>query len=449
MSEQTRLPYFSLDLASFHALRKTWQLIDKAKGCKPLNNPQAAILMERKPPPLPGEKAAQARKLEKVKPEPQPAPESAGTSPATKKATSPPPVSGGATNEKAAQPFKVSNDQAKTKQAVEECKTPPPFDMLDLPDAMEKMGFAVAAKLARRWFNSRKHEIPTGIAYDYPADMIDTEIVSLDFVLKYPKVRAKYERLISSGVYDDRAIKVIREKVGRVLANKFIENGIAYSGGFDAFTHSGRDIQKLHNDFQFQREVVSNFDTLDWSFGLTDLTASLANFNICAAVAEARIYTEKYFNYPKGAAAVYCCQSHVEVTHIYVYVRDSYSFADKPGKKASQYLGHWNRNGLILVPDAVVSDFAANYGKDVQWGNGPYTEDGFDKPVDILKGMFGEMRKQDVYYPVRNSDYQKWREKFSQGGDFAIYTKPIKVKLPKPIKMTLEETQRVNHGKSW
>jgi hypothetical protein len=166
MSEQTRLPYFSLDLASFHALRKTWQLFDKAKGCKPLNNPQAAILMERKPPPLPSEKA---------KPEPQPAPGPAGTSPATKKAASPPPAPGGATNDKAAQPFKVSNDQAKTKQAVEECKTPPPFDMLDLPDAMEKMSFAVAAKLAKRWFNSRKHEIPTGVAYDYPADMIDTK----------------------------------------------------------------------------------------------------------------------------------------------------------------------------------------------------------------------------------------------------------------------------------
>lgn len=96
--------------------------------------------------------------------------------------------------------------------------------------------------------------------------------------------------------------------------------------------------------------------------------------------------------------------------------------------------------GVILIPAAVASDLAASYGKDVQWGNGPYTEDGFDKPVDILKGMFGEVRKQDVYYPVRNSDYHKWREKFGRGGDFAIYTELKKVKLPKPIKLTLEET---------
>lgn len=439
MPEQIRIPYYRLDLASFYALRKTWQLFDKTAGCKPLNNPQATILMERKPPPLPGEKAAQANKLEKARPEPRSAPKSAGTGPAIKKAPPSPAAPVSATNEKAGQPFKVSNDQAKATQTVEECRTPPPFDMLDLPDAMDKMGFTVAAKLAKRWFNSRKHEIPNGTAYDYPADMVDTKIVSLDFVMKYPKARAKYENLISSGIYGDRAIKVIREKVGRMLASKFTENGIAYSGELDALAHSGRDIQKLHNEFQFQREAVSNLDTLDWSFGLTDLTASLANFAICAAVAEARVHSEKYYNYPKGAAPVYCCQSQVEVTHIYVYARDSYSFADKPGKKASQYLGHWNRNGVILVPAALASDFAANYGRDVQWGNGPYTEDGFDKPVDILKGMFGEMRKQDVYYPVRNSDYQKWREKFGRGGDFAIYTELKKVKLSKPIKLNLEE----------
>ena len=95
---------------------------------------------------------------------------------------------------------------------------------------------------------------------------------------------------------------------------KLLDHYIAYSGELDALAHSGLDIQKLHNDFQFQREAVSNLDTLDWSFGLTDLTASLANFAICAAVAEARVHSEKYYNYPKGAAPVYCCQSQVEVT---------------------------------------------------------------------------------------------------------------------------------------
>jgi hypothetical protein len=136
---------------------------------------------------------------------------------------------------------------------------------------------------------------------------------------------------------------------------------------------------------------------------------------------------------------VYCCLPHVEVTHIYVYAQDSYSFGDITRQKASQYLGHWNRNGVILVPAAVASDRANRYGIDIQWRDSPQSADGFDKPVDTLKGMFGEMRKQDVYYPVRNGDYSKWRAKFNRGGDFLIFTKPKKIQLPKPIKFTLGE----------
>lgn len=435
MSEQIRIPYYRPDLAGFFALERVWRLVAKAEGCKPLNNPQAAILMERKPPLLPGEKPARAVKAEPVKPGPKQTEKGAQGSKTGTSSSS----ANGPKVEKTAQPVKPASEKAKPNPPVEECKTPPPFDMLDLPNAMDKIGFPVASKLAKRWFNSRKHEIPAGAAYVYPNDMVDTKIVSLDFVLKYSKVRTKYDDLVRNGIYSDRAVKVIKDRFGELLARKFIDNGTAYSGALDVFAHVGRDIQKLHAEFQFQREVVSNFDTLDRSYGLTDLTAALANFVLYAAVAEARVRSEKYYNYPKGAAPIYCCKSHVEVTHIYIYARDSYSFADKPGKKASQYLGHWNQGGVILVPAAVASDLAANYGKDVQWGNGPYTEDGFDKPVDILKGMFGQMRKQDVYYPVRNSDYHKWREKFNRGGDFIIYTEPKKIKLLKPITLALDE----------
>ena len=435
MPAQLRLPYYRLDFAGFFALQRGWELVAMAYGCKPLNNPQTAILMEKKPPLLPEEKALLAKQAaEKRKADA----EEAKTRKAAQKAEPQQSRPQAAKIEKVA--LKVTNDQAKIKPPDVECKTPPPFDMLDLPDAMDKVGFTVSARLARRWFNGRKHEIPNDRHYVYPDDMVDTKIVSLDFILKYRKARDKYEQLISSEIYSDAASKAIKKRIGEILSKRFIVNDIAYSGELDALTYSGGDIQKLHNAFRFQNITVSNFDTLDWSFGLTDLTASLANFSFFAAVANAQIYTEKYHSYPVGKPMGNCCQSHVEVTHIYVYAKDSYSFADKPGKKASQYLGHWNRFGVILIPTAVVSDLATHHDYDVQWGDSPYSDDGFDRPVDILKGMFGEMRKQDVYYLVRNSDYHKWREKFGRGGDFVIYTQPKKIKLPKSIKFTLEET---------
>lgn len=436
MPAQIRIPYYTLDFSGFFTFQRAWRLFNKERGCRPLKNPQTAILMERKPPPLPDEKPTEAKKTEKTKLDNVPTEDSL----AAKKVALSSINTTDINNNKAEQSFKISAKLAKTKRSVVECKSPPPFDMLDLPDAMEKVGFTVAAKLSRRWFNSRKHEIPSnGRLYVYPDDMVDTKIVSLDFVLKYPRVRAKYEDLISKGIYDDAAMMVIKDRIEKLVANPFINNDIAYSGELDAFSHSNRNIQKLHSNFQFQTAAVSNLDTLDWTRGLTDLTASLANFSFAAAIANARIDTQKFYNYPKGNVPVYCCQSKVEITHVYVYARDSYSFEDRPGRKASQYLGHWNRNGVILIPTAVVSDVATHYDYDFEWGNAPYSDDGFDGPVDVLKGMFGgEMREQDVYYPVHNGDYLKWREKFGRGGDFAIYTEPKRIKLPNPIQFTLE-----------
>jgi hypothetical protein len=303
---------------------------------------------------------------------------------------------------------------------------------------MEHMGFVVGAKLSRRWFNGRKHKLGSDPSYVYPPDMVDTKIVSMDFLLRYEKVRAKFDGLVRDRVYTKAAVDVLKEKTSNLLGKKFIGTGATFSGELDTLAYCEGDIQKLHHEFRVQVVAVSSSDSLNGRFGLTDLTASLANFNLAAAIANARVHTEKYYNYSRSVPT-YCCQFHVEVTHIYVYARDSYSFGDITGQKASQYLGHWNRNGVILVGPAVVSDRANRYGFDIEWGNAPFEPGGFDRPVDTLEGRFGEMRKKDVYYPVHNRDYSVWREKYNRGGDFVIFTMPVKIKLPKPIKFTTEE----------
>jgi hypothetical protein len=432
-SATNRFSYFKADYPSVFSFYRKWMRVDKPAGCKPLANPQAAILMEKKPPALPGEKPPVVKKPEKAKADPE--------SGKNQKSAQPIKVSKAQNKGTPVQSIKVSNNEPKSKELAEECKIPPPFDMLDIPDAMEQMAFLVAAKLARRWFNGRKHVITDDPTYVYPTDMVDTTILSLDYILKNKKVKSKYDELINNDIYNGFSSDAIKEKMQNLAGKKFIDEGIAYSGELDALAHAGGDIQSFHKLFQFQRAPVSSFDSLDGGFGLNDLIASLANFNLMAAVANARVYSEKYYNYSK-TVPVFCCQSTVEVTHIYIYVRDSYSFLDKKNKKASQYLGHWNRNGVILVPAAVASDFANGRGFDAEWANSPYDASGFDKPVDTLKGLFGAMRKQDVYYPVHNRDYSAWREKFNRGGDFAIYTKPLKVKLPKPVKFALDETCR-------
>jgi hypothetical protein len=258
MPAQIRIPYYRLDLASFYALGRTWQL--SAKGCAPLKTPQAFILMERKPQPLPGERAAEkaAAKAAKAHAAAEKAQaEAERVRDKGQKAAQ----ADGVKAEKTA--FTVANDQIKSKHPVEECKAPPPFDMLDLPDGMEQMGFNVAAKLARRWFNGRKHKIPvdTPASFVYPPDMVDTKTVTLDFILKYKKAREKFDELILNRIYTGAALDTLKVKTGNIVGKPFIDGRVPYSGDLETFAYCGGDIQKLDNLFRFQRSNVSNFDT--------------------------------------------------------------------------------------------------------------------------------------------------------------------------------------------
>lgn len=423
MTTPNRIAYFKPEKAVL-SRRTEW----KKDLCKPLSNPQAHVLMDRSPdgwtpPPVPPaveESKAHMKVEEKAKKQ------------------LPDPL-------KPAAPAKSERGEDN-----DDCRTPPPFDMLDLPDAMEKMGFHVAAKLSRRWFNGRRNLV--GKSSDlYPADMVDTKTVSLAFTLNYGGTEAKLKTLVNKAIYSDVATNALKRAVRRFVSKRFVDNREAYTGEMDAWKLSSENMQYFHRDYQFQFVKVSDIETLDENAGPTDLTASLGNFFYLAAIATAKVSSEKYYNYSEPTPR-FCCRSRVDVTEIYLYARDSYSFSDKAGRTASQYLGHWNRYGLILVPSAVVADIVNNSsgekGGDLKWGNRPDTppmpsiyDNGFKKPVDIIKGLFRRsLRKQDVYYPIYNSDYAAWREKYHRGGDFVIYSDLKKIRLPKPIQFTLEET---------
>ena len=58
---------------------------------------------------------------------------------------------------------------SKSSEEDDDCRTPPPFDMLDIPGAMKKMGFSVAAKLAQRWFDGREYALSDEPKAEIPA----------------------------------------------------------------------------------------------------------------------------------------------------------------------------------------------------------------------------------------------------------------------------------------
>ena len=191
------------------------------------------------------------------------------------------------------------------------------------------------------------------------------------------------------------------------------------------------DLREFHNNWQFQFLSITNWDTLE-NLSPTDLTGALASFNIYIAIGNVEVSSEKYFKYEKSGNT-YCINATGKITHVYAYVKDNYSF------NGEQYLGHWNKYGVIIAPGSLLTR-ASSTKRDSDldiWSRS------INKPVDTQKSLFGKFRKSDVYFPVYNADYNRWRATHHRGNDFMIYSKPVRLKLKKPIDLDLGEICRV------
>lgn len=302
----------------------------------------------------------------------------------------------------------VSKPEAIPKPA----NVPPPFDIQDLPATMRKLDMPVSAKLLERWFagplnysrnvRDQKNEIDQNGA-PYVPGMIDTTSVKMAWVLSFRRAKKVFDELINERIRNQAAHDEIRKLL------------IQYRNRKDILTwnESNSDIRQFHRKFQFQRAPVEaswgqkfqqflNQSMLNEGVP-DDLTGSIGAFNIFAAVRYA------YFNHS---------QRTVVVTDISVYVRDGFTFIDDVGA-TSQYLGHWNRSHVAVVPAHQLATMTQI--------------DGVDYPVTDHKARGID----SVLYPVRNKDFRDWQTRHGQGGDFVIYTDRFNVKLNPPITVRL------------
>jgi len=182
-----------------------------------------------------------------------------------------------------------------------------------------------------------------------------------------------------------------------------------------------------------------------------DLIASLGNFALYAAVARARISSQ--VNYEYGSRTLMKLHATAELTHVYVYAHDSYSFNDDENTQTSQYLGHWGHGGLVVPISTILADrlLPGKLGASDQpifegWCQAPCgvpePPEALDKPVDTGR----KLDKRQVYYPIRNRDFRAWRELKGRGGDFLIFSDMKLVKLERPIALDLGITERVVKG---
>jgi hypothetical protein len=319
-----------------------------------------------------------------------------------------------------------------------EKEPPPPFDIRDIPIAMKALNFPLGAKFSQRWLDGRAY-VSSGPDAIYAADMIDKTSVTMDWLLKYKDIKANYDSFVKNNSLFTDISKALMKK--KLLA--FIQQNVSFYGTLDTLAHCKGDIQQLHKQFQFQLQKVSTWDGMK-QFGMTDVTAALGGVNFYATIASATIKNAVRFKHEDLLDGTYCYYPTISVTHIYIYAKDHYSFNDTTGKSSSQYLGHWNKKGVIVdnfaTAVSAVSEKESILGAkflalDREIGNSEWS----NYVVDT--GQRNLIEK-EVYYPVRNRDYRNYRDKHDHGGDFVIYSDMKLFKLPNTVDFDLGEICR-------
>ncbi|VWB08487.1 hypothetical protein BLA6860_00212 [Burkholderia lata] len=403
MPDVKKVPYYQLESGVFYP-GKRWKCHAGVVGCVPIDTQQKISFDRRalnEPPSLP--KAPVPVKPHRTS-APAPAP------------TKPPPKP---------QPSDKPRD-------AEQADKLPKFDLQDIPKAMDKMGWPISAKLAREWFARPRHVYNNDLNSVQP---LDDTTVSLDWALKFRGATERFNQLVRQAIYTPNAARAVTKVLASVVERSFSAGQLNAAGIAIDTSPFLKDPLQFHIVWGFQYQPVSSLDTLDGT-AMTDLTGALANFNFYAAVGKATVTGERFYQY-EGKSKIFCLEPVAQITHVYVYIKDSYSFNDDSLSK-SQYLGHWNKNGMVLSYAAAVNDFFKGSNLNVgnstieEWRYLPTGEE-VDKPIDKRTSLFRKFLAKDVYWPVHNKTYRDWRSAHNRGGDFMVYSRPKLIKLDKPI----------------
>lgn len=291
-----------------------------------------------------------------------------------------------------------------------------PFDVTEIPDAMEKMGWHVAAALLNKWFHyapknqaSSSFEKANGYSdlHAYPADRIDRTTIKLDWILSFERAANGFKEL-------QNPFYLSNSRAREALVRKLYGYKGEYPQVVNTLALCDYDIHRVHHRFQFQMfrvdtttlEKCETFFRAELRHGKPDdLAGALGGFAFYAAVAEAEV------------KRLWGGDTEITVNRIALYMKNPYSFFDDPDNGGSQYLGHWNRSGIALVPFGFIAQ-KENFGS---WSQYPVQPE----------GPYGR-----TFWPVRNSDFRRWQDQHNAGGDMILYSdyrvvdvKPIKIRI--------------------
>ncbi|MBB3241127.1 hypothetical protein FHW68_002647 [Pseudomonas sp. Tn43] len=268
------------------------------------------------------------------------------------------------------------------------------FGVSDIPGAMDKMNWPVAAGLMRYWFKGNPWATEDGgmdeLTKDHKKEPLDpyveSSIVKMAWVLKFKRANEVFSELKAKWNSPNALVRM-RENFQGKFEGKV-------DGAYQIKFTSAREAEK----FGYTNTIAVQTPNAN-IFLLDELRGALANFNM-------RVIAE-------GEVILASRKISFLVNRLGFYIDDSYDFSDV-GNRFSQPLGYWNYDGVAdpvtgngsnffsAIGKAEMAKTAALRGEDVQ---------------AIFKDIDGKR-----YHLIQNSDFSDYRTKHGKGGDFIVYS---------------------------
>ncbi|MFD1840219.1 DUF6402 family protein [Paracidovorax cattleyae] len=267
------------------------------------------------------------------------------------------------------------------------------FQLRDIPGVMRsKLGWPVAASLMERWFNGAPLALPLDVKRSaegnrlsqLPPALIDETIVTMAWALKFSRVKAAVAHLQANWA-SPAGIGLLKRRIVRELPQR-----IGQCWRFGNLNQPAKVLDDLSQvNFVGVGKTSDPMDDFYGAMGESQLKLAVSGIVISSS----------------GVTSV-------EIDELGFYLRDAYDFNDS--SFISQPLGCWGFNGV---------------------------ECGISTRLSIeIEDTIADINPKDaanLKYYVKNSDFQKWRNKNNKGGDFMVVSDVHRVRLAIPQKFTI------------
>ena len=329
----------------------------------------------------------------------------------------------------------------KGKSAVEKIEIER-FKLRDIEQVMRNQGWEMGAKAQSLWFSGKAYQLPEDAknASEKKIDMIndvlhnavEPDFVDWEWLLSFDIVREKLAWLLmtremhtAKNIYDPNMLEyygahpilhnIYSNSAKNSLVKKFKSDKDArykrfgYSFGEEIlrgyknsryiFSKEIENVYFYHRYWQFQYIPVGDgvFEKPFTENSIEDWFAAFGSFTLNVAPYEIEILEIEKDVYK------------VNILQVAIYARDTFDF------NGNQYLGFWNKNGVILpIKESFrqamflgVNSFLSNFKRfsiDTEFNSE------VDYAINNPLLVNGENINKDLYFPVNNNDYRMWRE---------------------------------------